>query len=157
MKGAPAKPMSATSLPASSCAHQADRVGDVRRVGRGLEGPQAGEVGRAAERLGHDRPPARLDVDAEADGVDRHHDVGEENGGVDAVAADRLQRQLGGQRRRRRWRRGSSPSPRAARYSGSDRPAWRMNHTGVRDTGWRKQARTRSVPASAAGLTRAAL
>ena len=24
------------------------------------------------------------------------------------------------------------PDPRIARYSGSDRPAWRMNHTGVR-------------------------
>ena len=36
------------------------------------------------------------------------------------------------------------PSPRAARYSGSDRPAWRMNHTGVRVTGSPKQARTRS-------------
>ena len=30
------------------------------------------------------------------------------------------------------------PSPRAARYSGSDRPAWRMNHTGVRVTGSRE-------------------
>ena len=26
------------------------------------------------------------------------------------------------------------PCPRAARYSGSDRPAWRMNHTGTRST-----------------------
>ena len=42
------------------------------------------------------------------------------------------------------------PEPRAARYSGSARPAWRMNHTGVRETGSRKQARTRSVRASAA-------
>ena len=49
------------------------------------------------------------------------------------------------------------PSPRAARYSGSERPAWRMNHTGVRVTGSRKQARTRSVRASAAWFTRGAL
>jgi ribosomal protein S13 len=33
---------------------------------------------------------------------------------------------------------------RIARYSGSDRPAWRMNHTGVRSTSSRRAARTRS-------------
>src|SRR5438034_225706 len=33
---------------------------------------------------------------------------------------------------------------RTARYSGSERPAWRMNHTGVRSTGSRRAARTRS-------------
>ncbi len=27
-----------------------------------------------------------------------------------------------------------------ARYSGSDRPAWRMYHTGMLATGWRRQA-----------------
>ena len=31
---------------------------------------------------------------------------------------------------------------RTARYSGSDRPAWRMNHTGVRSTGRRRIALT---------------
>jgi len=30
---------------------------------------------------------------------------------------------------------------RTARYSGSDRPAWRMNHTGVCGTGSPRQAR----------------
>ncbi len=49
------------------------------------------------------------------------------------------------------------PVPRAARYSGSARPAWRMNHTGVRDTGSRRQARTRSGRTSVGWLTRAAL
>ena len=33
---------------------------------------------------------------------------------------------------------------RSARYSGSERPAWRMNQTGVRSTGSRRSARTRS-------------
>ena len=33
---------------------------------------------------------------------------------------------------------------RTFRYSGSDRPAWRMNHTGVRDVASPRQARTRS-------------
>ena len=32
---------------------------------------------------------------------------------------------------------------RTARYSGSERPAWRMNQTGVRSTGSRRAARTR--------------
>ena len=32
---------------------------------------------------------------------------------------------------------------RIARYSGSERPACRMNHTGVRSTGSRRAARTR--------------
>ncbi len=36
---------------------------------------------------------------------------------------------------------------RTFRYSGSDRPAWRMNHTGVRDVASPRQARTRSEPA----------
>src|SRR3712207_3707059 len=39
------------------------------------------------------------------------------------------------------------PSPRTARYSGSDRPAWRMNHTGTRSWGSPRQAaRKRGVP-----------
>ena len=33
---------------------------------------------------------------------------------------------------------------RISRYSGSERPAWRMNQTGVRSTGSRRSARTRS-------------
>src|ERR671911_223885 len=32
------------------------------------------------------------------------------------------------------------PAPRRARYSGSDRPAWRMNHTGTRSAGRLRQA-----------------
>ena len=32
---------------------------------------------------------------------------------------------------------------RSSRYSGSERPAWRMNQTGVRSTGSRRAARTR--------------
>src|SRR5579875_3091841 len=35
------------------------------------------------------------------------------------------------------------PAPRAARYSGRDRPAWRMNHTGVCGTATRRQAAMR--------------
>ena len=34
---------------------------------------------------------------------------------------------------------------RSARYSGSDRPAWRMNQTGVCGTGSRRQASSRAL------------
>src|SRR3546814_11299219 len=37
------------------------------------------------------------------------------------------------------------PSPRTARYSGSDRPAWRMNHTGTREAGRPRAARSRGA------------
>ena len=40
---------------------------------------------------------AGCDVDAESDSVRRHHDVAVQHGGVDAIAAHRLQRDLGGQ------------------------------------------------------------
>ena len=43
------------------------------------------------------------------------------------------------------WHASSIAVPaRSARYSGSDRPAWRMNQTGVRRTGRPRAARTRS-------------
>ena len=82
-----------------------------------------------------------LDVDAHAE--HRRHDVREEHGRVDAVPPHGLQRDLRAQLRRpatskNEWR------SRIARYSGSERPAWRMNQTGVRSTGSRRAARTRS-------------
>ena len=46
------------------------------------------------------------------------------------------------------WQAASIAVPaRSARYSGSDRPAWRMNQTGVRRTGSPRAARTRSESA----------
>ena len=83
------------------------------------------------------------DVEVDADGRQRDDDVGEEDRGVDAVAAHRLQGDLGDEVRAR-GRTRASRRPRArSRYSGSERPAWRMNHTGVWSTGWRRAARTR--------------
>src|SRR5213595_519565 len=41
---------------------------------------------------------------------------------------------------------------RSSRYSGSERPAWRMNQTGVRSTGSRRQARTSSGSDTALSL-----
>ena len=64
-----------------------------------------------------------------------------EDGGVDAVAAHRLQGDLGGQVGVADGVEDRCPSPRSARYSGSERPAWRMNHTGVRLAGSPRQAR----------------
>ena len=77
-------------------------------------------------------PGAGHDVHADPGRVQRHDDVGEQDRGVDAVAADRLQRDLAGERGVRQAC--SIPVPaRRARYSGSERPAWRMNHTGACD------------------------
>ena len=61
-----------------------------------------------------------LDVHAHRD--DRGHDVGEDHGRVDAVAANGLQRDLGESSVRRPSSKKSCRS-RSARYSGSERPA----------------------------------
>jgi hypothetical protein len=42
------------------------------------------------------------------------------------------------------------PWARSRRYSGSDRPAWRMNHTGVRGTGRLRQANRNGASAGGA-------
>ena len=73
---------------------RAHRLGDVRDV-VGRQRGQPVEVGGGAERLRDDRPDARDDVEVDADRLERHDDVGEEDRRVDAVAADRLQRDLG--------------------------------------------------------------
>ena len=70
-----------------------------RRACRPRARAGAGGRGRPPTRNGllDDRADAGRDVDAEADGGDRHDDVGVEDGGVDAVAAHRLQGDLGRQ------------------------------------------------------------
>ena len=46
----------------------------------------------------------------------------------------------------------SIPTPsRTARYSGSDRPAWRMNHTGVCGTGSPRAARRKALSCERVG------
>ncbi len=62
-----------------------------------LEGPEAFDVVAASQRLGRHRSGARRHVDAEPDGVRCHDDVAEQHRGVDAVAADGLQGDLGGE------------------------------------------------------------
>ena len=96
-EGCPGEADQRDPRPGELLRHQAHRVADVGGVGTGFERSEAGEVGLAAERLGHHRAAARLHLDAETDGVQGHDDVREEDGGVHAVATHRLQRQLGGQ------------------------------------------------------------
>ena len=84
----------------------------------------------------------------------RHDDVGEQDRGVDPVAAHRLQGHLAGQLGVARSRRGSSPLPRSARYSGSERPAWRMNQTGTCATGSLRHAREERARAQRRGTRR---
>jgi len=50
-----------------------------------------------AEGLGDHGPHPRDDVKVHADGSQRHHDVAEQDRGVDAMAAHRLHRDLGDQ------------------------------------------------------------
>ena len=65
----------------------------------GVQRPDRGHVGLGLHRLGHDRADAGLDVEVDAGGGKRHHDVGEEDRRVDPVPADRLQGDLADQRR----------------------------------------------------------
>ena len=75
---------------------QPHRVGH-RRDALGVQRRQGGDVGGRAHRLLHDGTGAGDDVDPDPGGLERHDDVGEEDRGVDAVAADGLQRDLAGE------------------------------------------------------------
>ncbi len=75
----------------------AHRVDDMAGVGLGLEWSQPLEIVLGTEGFGHHRPRPRGHVDAEPDGGHRDHDVGEEDGGVGAVAVHRLPGQFGDQ------------------------------------------------------------
>ena len=105
---------------------------------------QPGDVGRRPDRLLDDRPDALDELDLDAHAEHRGHDVREHHGGVHAVAPDGLEGHLGAELRRVRHLEELRDARGSARYSGSERPAWRMNHTGVRSTGSRRAARTRS-------------
>ena len=94
MNGAPAKPMS--GVRAELGGEQPHRLGDVGDVVGG-QVAQLGEVGPGADRAGDDRADPGDDVEVDTDRRQRHHDVGEEDRGVDAVAAHRLQGDLGDQ------------------------------------------------------------
>ena len=113
-------------------------------------GAQPLDVGGRPDRLGDHRPDVLDELDVDAHPEQRQHDVGEHHGRVDVVPPHRLERHLGAQlgrladlEERVRFR--------ISRYSGSERPAWRMNHTGVRSTGSSLAARTRSGSDTAVG------
>ena len=53
------------------------------------------QVGVAPDGRGDDGPGAGHDVQIDADRLQRHHDVAEEDGGIDVVPAHGLQRDLG--------------------------------------------------------------
>ena len=55
-------------------------------------------IDRLANRLGHDRADAGLDVHVDAREPQRHHDVAEEDGGVHVVAAHGLEGDFRGER-----------------------------------------------------------
>ena len=110
-------------------------LGDAQRARR----RPAAATGRAT--TGPD-PLDELDLDAHAE--DREHDVGEHARPRPRRGAATGWSVTSAQSSGCRQISKSVVRSRIARYSGSERPAWRMNHTGVRSTGSRRQARTRS-------------
>ena len=122
MNGAPAKPMRGVSVALSSFGHEVDRCGHVGDVVV-VEVAEAFKVRRGDKGLGDNGPSTRDHVDAEVNGVKGHDDVGEEDRGVDPVAANGLQRHFGRQLQGPRSRRGSSRSREVpGTRVGTDRP-----------------------------------
>ena len=109
-------------------------------VDPGSSGSSASRSAADPDRLRDHRPDPGHDLDPDPE-RQRDHDVAEQDGRVHAVPTDRLQGDLGDERPGRGMRRASCP-PRNARYSGSDRPACRMNHTGGVGPGRPRAART---------------
>ena len=98
MKGAPAKPISGV------VAQLSRDPSDASVIGTGASATSAGSIAvrRATSaarphRVREDGAAARLDLDLHTGETQRHDDVAEEDGGVDVVAADGLQGDLGGQ------------------------------------------------------------
>ena len=92
MNGAPAKPMSGVAPSSPTRLRTASATGstaDESRTGSSLD------IGRGPDRAGDDRPDAGLDVEVHSRGLDRKDDVAEQDRGIDAVAANRLHRELG--------------------------------------------------------------
>jgi hypothetical protein len=76
---------------ADELAHRLAHIADVV----GLERPQPRHVRGRSHRLRHDGADARHDVEVDPDRLERQHDVAEQDRCVDAVAAYRLERDLG--------------------------------------------------------------
>ena len=91
VNGAPANPISGV-LPSSPTRPCTASV--MNGTCSGVEVRDRLDVRERAHRVGHDRPDPGLDVEVDADRLERQHDVGEEDRRVDAVAAHRLHRDL---------------------------------------------------------------
>lgn len=117
-----------------------DRFGSLAHKCR-VDPDEFGDVRRCFARLREDRPSAGRDFDLDAGESQRHDDVAEEDRRVDAVAPDRLQgdlaRELG---RQARLEHRARLAQRAVLRE--ERPACRMNHTGVTSGRSPRRART---------------
>jgi hypothetical protein len=71
-----------------------DGLRDVRLVDRRIPSPQPRDALGVPDRLIQHRTSSRLDPHRHADRGDRHHDVGEQDRGVERHATERLQRQF---------------------------------------------------------------
>ena len=78
----------------------ANEADGLERLLRRSVGPQAVDVGRGTDRVLDHRAHAFDELDVEAHGQHRRHDVREENGGIDAVTLHRLERHLRAELRR---------------------------------------------------------
>ncbi len=96
MNGPPQKPTTACSgFSSRRTARIASRTGPTVSAGSGMRSASTAARVRIGSRTTGPTPFDELDVDAHRD--DRGHDVREHHRRVDAVAANRLERDLGGQ------------------------------------------------------------
>ena len=71
-----------------------DRLRHVRLIGVRIQSPEPRHAGGVPDRLVQRRSSSRLDPHRHADRGERHHDVGEQDRGVEGHAPERLQREL---------------------------------------------------------------
>ena len=145
MKGAPAKPMSGVA-PSSAVSSRTDSV-----MSATSSGVRSRSWARSArERIGcATTGPTPATMSRSTPMADSGTTMSEKK-----IAASTPWRRTGCRvisvTRSGRRHDSSIPTPsRTLRYSGSDRPAWRMNHTGVCGTSRRRAARTRAESAVA--------
>ena len=79
--------------------HGADRVQHVRQIGHRVHWRELEHLGRLPDRSRDLGTLPGREREAEAQRLERQQDIGEQDGGVDAEAIDRLQGDLGGQLR----------------------------------------------------------
>ena len=96
VNGAPAKPMSGTRPPSSRliCRIASSTCAS---ASRGSNAAHRGEVGLRPQRILDRRTFAADEIEADAHRLERQQQIGEENRRVHFDAADRLQRDLGGE------------------------------------------------------------